>query len=224
MAILNRCNFNAIILSLKDKLHPMLNNLLIRKDGSTVTAARNVFMIVSPVRDEIKNRLHIDDNKLDEDVILHNDMVKTILKNLPKDTMFKGLLEHCDVGVTGKGRLKFTLHDGTNLIEMSGNKIVGSFIDYKKIFLRAIHSLTKKRVILNRLRLKMLLNAIDDVFPDTTGETPIYLDFTEDDELVIRVESKLTGQRLIGVVFNYKYNEAQWLKENEWEKGLKNEH
>jgi len=65
-----------------------------------------------------------------------------------------------------------------------------------------------------------ILLTMEKVCPDTSGESPIYLDFTKDNSIIIKGYSNQTGQRVIAIMTSYKDIEGKWLNADSWEKKL----
>lgn len=216
--IVNRNNLNVVGLCKKDDKIPVLDSLLIRKDGATVASSANAFLIISPVEKETASRTMLEASPLDNDVVLSSATVNKILKNLPKDRLFKGLLEHCDISQKDN-RVTVATHDGKHRNSTEFYVDNTKYIPYEEIYLRACKTATNKRVILNRSRLKLLLTVLETVFPEDTGDSPLFIDFTTKDELIVRMQGA-TGQQAIGVIYNYKYNPTNWLPFSQWEESV----
>jgi hypothetical protein len=212
--ILSKNNLLIHELSAIDKAIPVLNNVHIAADGSTVAANGKCLIAVSPVDEKLKSSIPLQETKSDAHTI-SNESIKEVLKNVPKDTMFGGLLEYCD---TENGT--FTSSDGKRKRKLETNVYQKKYIDYKKAFRRIPWNNKKKRIALNRKRLIKLLQTIDKICPDSSGEGAVYIEFTEENNVVLRSINHINGQRTIALMTTYKGIEGNWLQPDEWEKKL----
>ena len=170
------------------------------------------------MKEEIKKQLPLTETKLESDLLLHESTVVDVLKNIPKDSLFEGRLEHCDVNTDAV----LTLHDGAREKVIKGKKIqFTEFIPFKKIFARILGQKESFRVVVNLSRMRLLLDAIEKICGDSSGELSIYLEFSKEHEMIIRAEHPRTGQRVIAVLTTYKGFESRWLPEDEFELELK---
>ena len=215
--IISKQSLNVVLLTAKDKAMPIVDNIHIAPDGTVIGACGNGAVAVSPVLSKVKDKLHLKSTTLKEGVTISSDTAKKLLRNVPNDTVFGGLLEHLDVVSQGGPNVHFVMHDGKQETNISGTKFPGKYIDWETLISRSIQSETHKRVIINRARLKLLLETLEKVCPDTSGESPVYMDFTKDDDIIVRAKNLKNGQRCIGVMKTYRYNEEAWINESNWE-------
>lgn len=218
--ILSKTNLTAVKLTKDSKQIPALNNIHVRKDGTTVGASNDIVLCVSPVTSEVKEETVIEESTLDEDVTIPADAVKDALKNIPPDKKFGGLLEHCDLEViNGKGI--FTLKDGKKWRKISANPYKHGFIKFKQILQRVLsNSRASMRVVVNLNRLITLLQTIKEMCPDSTGENPVFIEFTNHNDMILRAVNQKNGQRVLGTMTSYKGVEGKWLEKDEWEYGF----
>lgn len=212
--IISKSNLKVADVAKIDSSIPALGNVHFLKDGSTVAANGRALITVSPVHKEVKQAIPLTESVPKEQTISLG-TVKEILKNMPKDVMFKGLLEHCDLGIG-----TFTLHDGKRKKKVEAKVYDREYIDFRKMFYKAGEKRSKCRIVLNRKRLINLLQAIDAICTDNSGENPIYLDFTEDNNIILRGVNVVNGQRAIAVMTSYKHEEGKWLVEDVWEEKM----
>ena len=215
--IISKQSLNTVLVTAKDKQIPILDNIHIDKDGTVIGAAGNIVVAVSPVLKNIVDKLHLKSTPLKEGVTISSDTAKKILKNVPNDTTFGGLLEHLDVVSQGGPNVHFIMHDGKQEMNVSGTKYPGQYIKWEEIISRSIKGGTNKRIIINRARLKLLLETLEKVCPDTSGESPVYMEFTKDDDIIVKAKNLKNGQRCIGVMKTYRYNEEAWINDSKWE-------
>jgi len=221
MTILSKANLQVVKVSTVEKAIPALNNLRVESDGTTAAANGRVVLAVSPVKKKTKESVIVDETNLPETgCTIPAETVKDVIKNMPKDTNFGGLLEHCDLSVKdNKGQ--FLMKDGKKPIKIGGNLYRHEYVKYREILGNALKStLLSSRVVLNLKRLKSLIDAIDKVCPDSSGETPAYIEFTPNDDVVVRAVNPTNGQRAVAVMSSYKFAEGQWMEHSEWEENF----
>jgi hypothetical protein len=216
--IVSRSNLLVNKIIAKDKDIPALNNVRLECDGTSVGAARNIVIAVSPVVQEIKDKYPIKESEKCAATI-NAEHIKKALSLLPVDKTFSGLLEHVDVskGEVGQVKLKFT--DGKRTSSINCKEYKHEYVPWKEIIKRTVKSGIKNSIVLNRARLKLLLETIEKIIPDTGGDSPIMIEFTNDNDLLVRAINSNNGQRVLATMTNYKGNTAQ-LKFTEWEKEI----
>jgi hypothetical protein len=196
---------------------PMLHNVHFTDDGTSVAFDGRMLVAVSPVLPAMLAQVPLENSKDCGAITISSETIKEILKNLPSDKKFHGVLEHCDLDGSGK----FTMIDGSRRLKsISGKVFSREFLDFRKVFKKAKSSPVKARVVLNRARLASLLEFFDKACPDSSNEAPVYLDFTEDGDILARVENATTQQRAIGFMTAYKAEEGVWMESDAWEEGL----
>lgn len=216
-----------------DKL-PALNNIHIAKDGSTVGIGGKMMLAVSPISDKVKKKIANVFEECgeipDKGLTVNADSVKDILKNIPADRKYGGLLEHCNIEpVKGDERkCRFTMTDGKERTTKTGKLYTRAYLEYKKLFAEAMKTCTadeettpgNKRIVLNLKRLRVLLEAIEEVAPDTSGDNPVWVEFTKDNYIIIRAINMSMDQRAIGIMMPFTGVEGKWLQPNEWERSF----
>jgi len=215
--ILNKSNLVIVDLVKVDVGVPVLNNIHVRKDGTSVASNGRAVVAVSPVGSEVKGKLPLEESRLkegSEGITISAEFIREVLKNMPKDTMFGGLLEHCDIDRSGAVRL----NDGKRQRLLKGRLYDRDYVGFEEVFSRKRSG--GVRVVVNLKRLLLMLSVISKVCPDSSEETPVFLEFTEQNDIVVRAENRKTGQRVIGIAKSYKSVEGKWLKSNLWEKLL----
>jgi len=220
--ILNKSSLLIVGLCTADKNISVLNTVRIEPDGTTVAANGRTLLLVSPLNDEVKKQVPLRETEksLGDGVTLSADGVNEVLKLLPRDTLFGGLLEHCNVeeSVEDSHSVAVEVTDGKRKKILYCPKYRGQFLEYKEAVKESLNKKVVYRTILNRKRLSLLLKVIDQVCPDSTGESPVFIEFAEDGELIIKGINYRTGQRAIGFMSNYRGN---WLEESPWENRLR---
>ena len=219
--IYSKANLLVVDMTKADKGIPALDNVHFCPDGTTVGANGSCVMAVSPVPTEIQEKVPLDKEESGEVVDIGGDTissetVREVLRGMPKDTMFGGLLEHCS-----ESGGSFGLTDGKRSRSISGKAWPREYVDYKGIFKRTLSGVGEIRVVCNLRRLVDVLSVMDKMFPDSSKNLRVFMEFTSENDIVIRVEGVDKRQRGIAVLKSYSGLEAEWIVDNEgWEKKL----
>ena len=213
--IVSKSNLQAISVLKNDKGIPVLNNLRIERDGSTVAVGGKCVVVVSPVRKEVRENVPLEETEISDGITVNRETVESVIKNIPKDTMFKGVLEHADVNDKGA----FIITDGKRHKKISGKLYDREYVNWKSVFENGENGM---RIVLNRKRLLLLLDTLDKICIDTSGESPVYIEFTDKGDVLLKAINMVNGQRAMALMKTYKSEEGQWLKSDEWERSLKN--
>ena len=201
----------------KDSKIPMLDNVKLETDGTVIASARNILVAVSPVPSAVSEKIPLDKSG-EVNCCVSAESIKHIVTSI-KDIAFGGLLEFANIKIDDK-KVSFTFKDGKRTSSVEVNKLSGSWIKWKDILKNALKRKRETKVILNRSRLKMLLEVMDKTSPDKGGESPLYLEFTDDNNVVLRSFNALTGQWTYAVMTSYKMGMDVWPEETEFEKKL----
>jgi hypothetical protein len=216
--IVSKSSLLSVLVTAKDKDIPALDNIRLEADGTVIGAAGNVVLAVSPVHEKVAAQVPLDDSGPGEATIAA-DTVRKALKLLQADKTFGGLLEHCDIAVHDDEAV-FTFTDGKRKHTMNGRLYRHAYIPWEKILETAMHSKEPTRVVLNRARLRLLLDTIEKICPDSTGQNPVYIEFTSLGDIICRARNAVTGQRVLATMKNYSFGKSAWLSEDEWERRL----
>lgn len=219
--IVSKANLSPVDVIKLDKKLPVLDNVYIGKDGTTVAGNGKAFIAVSPVVSETRKKLQplMGDTTLDRDIVVTAETIKEVLKNMPRDRQFGGALEHVDVSGE-EGSVRFALHDGKRKRSIDGKAYPYDYAPFRKVFARARKNKIAVRYVLNAKRLLPMLETLCKVLDDSSDYSPLFFEFSSDGDVMIRGQSPITGQRAVGIVWAYKGNEATWLELNEWEREL----
>lgn len=203
-----------------DKMIPILNNVRVEPDGTTIGSNGKAIIAVSPVSGAIKKQLPLSETA-NGPLTLPAPFVHDILKQIPKDTRFKGLLEHCDIHEIDKaGTVSVKIRDGRGPKSLDGKKYPRDYTKYKEVFERVAGTKQSVKVVLNRKRFLDTLDTLAKVAPHGGDFAPLWLEFTEENDVVLRTYNPATGQRVLAVMSSLKGGESQWLEESDWEKEL----
>ena len=217
----------------KDKAVKILNNVLFTKTGIIIAACRNVIIGIDPIDYTIKSNLHLKENNLVEDILLSSENVKKILSVLPNDTLFKGLLEYFDLYLNKKtNKIEIRLHDGSQEHLIILNRIIDNFIPFKDVFYNTFNSINKNgynagdgRIKINLSRLNIVIETIERLTDDKTGEMPLYISIIKNGvnkQLIIQSINIKTGQKIIAISSLVEFNTVtDWIKESKIQKNFK---
>jgi hypothetical protein len=201
-------------LSKHDKSIPGLDSISIENDGTVVAGARNIFVAVQGVEEKVTKNIPISDSGPSEAVI-SSEFARKVCDSIENDKVFKGKLEFADVRVVDD-KVEFTLHDGRRESIVRGAKSGEEWVPWRSVFHNAGQPYPQV-AILNRARLKVLLDVLDKIAPESGDETPVYLQFTDAHNIVLRAKNYNTGQRVLGIMTNYF---GKFPEDSEWEKEI----
>ena len=217
--IISKQGLRVVEITTADNKVPVLNNVLIEEDGTCVGSNGKSILMVSPVKQETEDALKNVLNKTEKaQMVVSADTIKQVLKDIPADKQFGGLLEHCDIEKQ-EGECRVRLTDGKRRRSFQGKLYPRKYLPYKKIVQPALSSRDGRKVVLNLKRLLALLSTIEKICPDTTGESPVWVEFTNE-QIIVRGLNNTNGQRVIGIMSTYKGIEGRWLDPDAWEVGL----
>lgn len=222
--IISRTNMEVVSVTKHDKV-PVLNNVHIQQDGTTIGSNGKVIMAVSPTKDFIRKTLgeQLGNDPLDEKgLTIDSDIIKDVLKNTPRDLHFRGVLEHCNVKPYDNSSVEFSMTDGKRPKIIKGQRWNRDYINYKEVFHAAYTSKKSVKVVLNLRRIISLLDAIDKACPDRTGNAPVFLEFSDSNDIILRSMNFMNGQRVFAVMQSYKGAEGEYIEETDWERSLCN--
>lgn len=211
--IVSKANLKVVSVAKPDAGIPILNNVHFEEDGSSVASNSKSIVVCGPVHKEVMDKVVVEDSGQCE-LSITADTVKEVLKNVPVDKQFGGLLEHVDLDDEGT----FRLSDGKRKRRIVGQKYDRKYLDYKKTVREIAAADTKARVVVNLARFITALETVKDCLGDAGGGQKVFIEFTEDNDILIRCRSARTGQRVVCTTTTYK--EDTWLKKDKWEKHL----
>jgi len=221
--IISKSNLLVVNLTKVDKQIPVLDCVRIEENGSSIGGNGKSFIAVSPVPDDTKLKLKsIFNDEKSNGVTITSDTAKEVLKNIPNDIRFQGMLEHSEVICKDEKTVRFELYDGARKRSIDGKINPMSYPDYRKMYNRCLNNKKSIQLIVNAKRLLPLIDTIMKISEDTGDFSKLYIEFTEEKDIILRMQNQKTGQRAIGIMWCYKWTEDEWLEINEWEEGLKN--
>jgi len=212
--IYSKANLLVVDMTKADKGIPALDNVHFCADGTTIGANGSCVMAVSPVKEDVRSKVPIQSSVGCSDTI-SSETVREVLRGMTRDTMFGGLLEHCD-----ESSGKFKLTDGKRERTVAGKVWSREYVDYQRIFERMFGGVSSNRVVCNLRRLVDVLSCIDRMFPDSSKNSRVFLEFALENNIIIRAENTMRSQRVVAVLKSYSGLEAEWIDEDDWEKTL----
>ena len=220
--ILSKASLEIVRITKTDK-QERLSMLHITENGDTIATNGRSLLAVSPVSEAGKKSFPLMDKGQEEDkMTLPATFVEEVIKNIPKDVLFKGALEHCQIESVDNDTVVVYMTDGKRTNSIKGRKDARTYVPYEQVLDEALNYESKKiRIVLNLRRLLTLLKTIDKVCPDSTGETPVFLEFSEGkDVIVIRAYNRKTQQDIVAVLMAYRNIEGKFQINKEWESVL----
>ena len=205
---LNLANLGVHLITVADKTMPLLDNIHIASDGSTVGANAETVIIVSPMSSNIREG---------EAMTVSTETVKDIVKAIPKTGKFKDLIDLIEVERVGN-KIQFAFTDGKQGRMIEAREYTNEYINYKELYNRELNKEPLHRVILNKKRLYTLLATIEKLVPEKSGEFPIFAEFT-DTALILKLLHPKTEQRIIAIMLLS--TTEKWLPVDNWEQQLK---
>lgn len=208
-----------------DSKIPVLDNIHIKRDGTTIGCGGKNIIAVSPVSDEVRNKLTDSDILTDSKsapMTIPASLARELLKDIGADKTFHGLLENCDIKFKGD---KCVIHttDGKRKRTIEGKIYPRDYLEYQELLGPALVHMeenTGMRIVLNKKRLLHLLECINKIAPDSSDDDYLWVSFTKEGDIVLRGINYATGQRFIACMWAYKQGESKWLELSEWEKGF----
>ena len=212
--IVSKDALQSVKTAIPDKQVQVLNNLHIEEDGTVVASNREGVVVVSPVLPMIRDKVPIKEMDSEGTCTLSVDTVNDIIKFIGVDKKYKGLLEHCDIVKKDKEGV-ITLYDGKRSKAIQAKLYPKDYYDYLSVVRGVYKKKTLARVVLNRKRLKSLLDTLEKVCSDSSDISPVYLEFTENNAMIMRGINGRTGQRVIAVCRGFKTD--KWMEADPWE-------
>lgn len=225
MTILSKSNLSIVDVAKHAKDIPALANLHVTCDGTTVAANGKTVLVVGPVSAQARKAWPVEEQPLPVDVTIPMGTVREVMRGMPKDTQFHGLLEHCDLRAgTDEESVRFVSVDTEGRERgVKGRRYGRGYVRWREIVQRRLDEADDgQRVILNLSRFASLLRAVEKAVDDSSGTSVAYVQFSREGDVAVRAVNPRNGQRVVGVLMaEYKQTAAAWLPEGEWEQGLR---
>ena len=216
--ILNKSNLKIVDIVKEDKGIPMLNNIHVDRDGITSAIGNKIMLVMSAVKNRTADSVSKMHGWLVDKFTLTvpADSIKEVLKNIPKDTKFGGVLEHVELNSEGG----FKLSDGRRQRSISCIPWKKDYPEWRKVWDEQRGKSVIKAVY-NRKRLLLLLSTMEKCCEDTSGYSPIWVEVAEDGTMTLRSVNMKTGQKALGIVGSYSGKEGEWISDEEFIKKKK---
>lgn len=196
--------------------------LQLNRDGSALATNKKVFMAVEGVPADKREQVPLRGAELGTGSISMSDSTaKEILKNVPRDKLFQGALEHIDVSASeGEGDFTAETTDGRRARTMRC-RALGKQMPPGPMVQRILETLDRGTVLcLNRKRLLLLLDAMEKVAEDSSGESPVWIGLGKDGDVALRCVDWSTGQRVLGYMSAYRDEGAKQPVASAWERSM----
>jgi len=146
----------------------------------------------------VKNVPLEDSGRLQQQTVMTSETVRAILKTIPKDRLFKGALEFCDIDNTGV----VTTTDGRQRHTMQVTPVKVRFPDYRTEFKTALcGSIVQSiSVMTNRRRFRAFIETLEKVCPYDGDFSPMLFDFSSSEYVVARSRNELTNQGVVAII------------------------
>lgn len=214
--IVSKSSLHAVDCTVIDNDIRSLDNVHIEEDGTVVASNRESVLIVSPIRQEIREKLILKEGD-SSSVTLSSETIKDIIKFIGIDKKYKGLLEHCDI-VESEDGATITCYDGKRSKAIQAKVFPKEYYPYVELVKRVYKKALTVQIKLNRIRFVNLLNTMNKICDEKSDFAPLYLEFSEDGDMILRAESAKTGQRVFAV--SRGLTNKNWLEPENWEKAL----
>jgi len=220
--IISRYNLMAHKMSRQDRGIPMLDNVHFEKDGTSIATNGLAVIVVSPVTDKMKEHVIIQDkDTIKSDITISAESVKEALKSLPRDTKYAGVLEHCVIEKKTKDKTVIKFSDGKRSKSLEAKVYNNEYADYRSFIKNSYkNNKTNIKTAFNLSRLLSVLSTINEICPDTSYSTPVFIEFNEDGNLIFRCTNMKNSQQVIGLVRAYDGLEGKIPDLTEWEKRI----
>lgn len=194
-----------------DKKNPATSVIHLTGDGDSVACNAKTILIVEGIsKDRAEQVPFPGDGEEVSSLVLPVGLVEDIVKVIPTDKTFDGLLELIHLKRDGD-EILVTCHDGKSQRTIRGREATRNFIDFRSLLEALWYTKKKKaRLVIDRKRLIDTLTAMDKI----CGTVPSYIEITEDDDIMIRSYIPQTGQRVMALVTGVL---GEWLDDGSFE-------
>lgn len=147
-----------------DKEFPILNTVLIDTDGTICAMNKMVLYAAEPVLKSVSERVPLPAKDMLRDrIVLSSEMATELLKMIPTDKVFKGLLEHASVDFADStgSELNIVIKDGQHTKSVKMHALNVQWPDWKKVFVETKkHVSAAQNFVYNRKRLEASVAAV----------------------------------------------------------------
>ena len=196
--VTSKDNLSIFSLVGKDKSNALLANIHITEDGTTVSCNGKTVLLLQGVPTERIDSVPFKPHspQVNRDITLPLSFVEKIVKGIPLDKTFDGRLEMLHIGEEDSS-VVITSHDGSGEKILKGKEFKQKYIDFRGIIQKLfVEKEIQSRFVLDRKRMISTLQAMDKI----CGDSPSYIEVTEDGDLGIRSYLPRTGQEVFALV------------------------
>lgn len=197
---INKTNLEVYNIISTDKTMPLLNNVHFVKDGSTIASNAQTLVCVSP-----------SDKNDEKDITINSDTIKEVLKALPSNIKFTDQNNLIDID-NYNDKIRFSFSDGERKRTIDAKKYNYEYINYKKLIKRELNSKVLNKIIINKKRLFTVLQTLEKIIPEKSGEFSIYIEITKT-SLIIKTIHPKTDQNILAIML---LNNGEWIKNDYW--------
>lgn len=194
--------------------------LQFNSDGSALASNKKVFVALEGVSEAIREKLTVlpGGDLSQERISVTPETAREILKNVPKDRTYSGLLEHVDVAVGADDAVVVECTDGKRSRKLKF-KQRGRYSDQGAVLRHLYRVLDEGEftLCLNRKRLLLMLEAMDKAAEDTSGEAPVWIGISKRGDVALRGFDYKMGRAVLGYIHAYDPEEAVQPEKSPWE-------
>jgi hypothetical protein len=230
--LLSRANLSVIDIALKDSTDPVLHQMHVEPDGSTVASDGSVLMAVSPVTErpaampEFSGEANAQKTLAAEGFlgVLPN-VVSQARRDMPRGALGLELGFAALTGnQPGRAGVELTTTDLNRNLKVEGRKAKRRFPEWRGVLREGRQGpggtpQEVRRVAVDRKALVRLLRALDAAAPDPENVVFLEIPAGEGAGLVLRARNYQTGQSVVGLAMSIN-TRGEWLPLSPWEEGI----
>jgi len=164
MSIFHRSILAGAAIVPEDEDDPMLKNILLEPDGTIIAMNRWALYAASPVNVNIIKALPLTDTSLIAPAIVSTNQIENLVKTIPTDKSFKGMLEYTSIKNSEGNILECFIHDGRGVrnITLRASQTNNLLLQWRDRF----KNLSMKKsgltnFVYNRARLRTVIKAVE---------------------------------------------------------------
>lgn len=184
-----------------DKEFPILNTVLIDTDGTICAMNKMVLYAAEPVLESVSERVPLPaKGKLRDRIVLSSEMATELLKMIPTDKVFKGLLEHASVDFVDEtgSELNIVIKDGQHTKTVKMHSLNMQWGEWKKVFIETKkHISSVQNFVYNRKRLEASVAAIRASCNYQGDFAAIFSEYCTLGRMLWKCVNELTGQSVV---------------------------
>ena len=219
--ILSKQNLQVVELTKPDKNIPVLDCVNVLEDGTTVAGNGKCFIAVSPVPEKITEKAQkVYGNGKCSRVNVSSTTVREVLKNIPADKQYGGMLEHAEVQSSDSKGVRFILYDGARKRNIDGKINPAQYPPFKKLFGSILSKNKTMAVRINVSRFLALVDTMTKCSGCSGNMSKMDIEFTSDYDIIVGMTNEKTGQECIGIMWTGEsIGDAEGV--SKWKEGLK---